>query len=61
MVPLISAYNILIATWKEDTFGRSGRRWEGDIEVDPKDIAWDGVKLIYVTYLRAQGSVFWTQ
>jgi len=45
---LINEYKVLVVK-PERPLGRPGRRWEGDIEVDPKDRVWDGVNLIHLT------------
>jgi hypothetical protein len=49
MVWLINEYRILVVK-PEIPLGRHGRRWEGVIEVDPKEIVWNGVNLIHLTF-----------
>jgi hypothetical protein len=50
MVQLINEYKVLAVIPERKTLlGRPGRRWEGDIEMDHKEIVWDGVNLIRLT------------
>ena len=47
MVQIMNECKVLVVKPESTTLlGRPGRRWEGDIEVDPKEIVWDGVNLI---------------
>jgi hypothetical protein len=50
MVQLMNEYKVLVVKYESKTLlGRPGRRWEGDIEVGPKEIVWDGMNLIRQT------------
>jgi hypothetical protein len=49
LVQLINECKVLVVKPESKTLlGRPERRWEGDTEVEHKEMVWDGVNLIHL-------------